>query len=161
MKNWVYAGGVVLFLLVVGFVAVPAAMDYQNDQAYLTVWGQANTELTGIYADCLKMGQAKAFASAGKTATNLSVRTKYWYDKLSPMPVSKNMADSKTARMQALTEEIAFADGWAAGLPKLIDGERDKNLPDLMSSMSDIRGASEHQTRMIQYTKMADDSLPK
>lgn len=161
MQKWIYAGGILLLVVLVGFVAVPAALDYQNDQAYLTVWGQANTELTGIYADYYNMGQAKAFASAGKIATNLSIRTKYWYDKLSLMPVSKAMQDSKTARLQALTEEIAFADGVSAGIPKLIDGQKDNNLSDLMGSLSDFRGATEHQTRMAQYMKIADESQPK
>lgn len=154
MQKWIYAGGILLLVVLVGFVAVPAVSDHLNDQNYLTTWHQADSELTAISTAERSTGQN--YAAAGKLATNLSIRSKYWYDKLSPMPVSKAMQDSKNAQLQALIEEQAYADAMAAAMPKVKGG-----LADTLSSISDLRIAGEHKTRMEEYNQMANESLPK
>lgn len=161
MQKWFYAGGILLLLVLVGFVGVPAVSDHLNDAAYISTWNSADVDLTPMYNEWFQAKEAWDYSRSTLLGTNLSIKSKYWYDKISPLPVSAKMSDTKSARLQALSEEQAAGDEWAKIIPKYQLGIKDKIFADVIEGRSGIQNVTDHINRMKIYNQIANESFPK
>jgi len=109
-------------LVVAGCTSVNANKDQKivttttstnNDQKFIETVQSAGADLNPIIDDIGPAMSAKDYLTVQTLGTKLSTRAQFWYDKISPMPVSSQYQDQKSAYLQALLNKKATGDQWA------------------------------------------------
>jgi uncharacterized protein YceK len=108
-------------LVVAGCTSVNANKDQKivttttstnNDQTFIETVQSAGADLNPIIDDIGPAMSAKDYLTVQTLGTKLSTRAQFWYDKISPMPVSSQYQDQKSTYLQALLNKKATGDEW-------------------------------------------------